>query len=101
MLAKICGSGLANMYMVTDVDAKLAAVTAKTLENMSLSVFQGAFSCCSMHNGPVTCDKQELMEPVRTIPSTVRRGPFRMPDPLPKLKARGWYHRFSVFTPKS
>jgi hypothetical protein len=65
-LAKVCGSGIDNMFLMTDADDKLEQITMQMFkENLSLEVFEGKFSCCEMgHKHQPWCDREKLVESV-------------------------------------
>jgi len=72
MLAKVCGSGLDNMYIIQGEQATLEPVTHEWLAKLDLRVFEGEFSCCAMkHKGTVKCDKESLMSPILGLYSLV------------------------------
>jgi hypothetical protein len=65
-LAKVCGSGIDNMYIMDAVDSDLQPVTMEMFkQSLSLRVFEGAFSCCAMgHKNQAYCDKEQLVQSV-------------------------------------
>lgn len=72
MLSKVLGSGLRDFYVLEDVDEDVIPVTAEWLDRISLSVFDGDFSCCAMgHRGMISCDKEALMPAILGLYSLV------------------------------
>jgi hypothetical protein len=65
-LAKVCASGIDNMYIMDEVDSDLQQVTMEMFkQSLSLRVFEGAFSCCAMgHKNQAYCDKEQLVQSV-------------------------------------
>merc|ERR1719221_501208 len=65
-LAKVCASGIGNMYIMDAVDSDLQPVTMEMFkQSLSLRVFEGAFSCCAMgHKNQAYCDKERLVQSV-------------------------------------
>eukprot|EP00660_Eupelagonema_oceanica_P001851 gene1851-16614_t len=62
MLSKVLGSGLQDFYVLANDEEEVEPVTAEMLDRLSLSVFDGDFSCCAMqHKGMASCDKEALM----------------------------------------
>eukprot|EP00660_Eupelagonema_oceanica_P007302 gene7302-15496_t len=62
MLSKVLGSGLQDFYVLETTDGDVVPVTAEWLDRLSLSVFDGDFSCCAIgHKGTNQCDKEALM----------------------------------------
>jgi hypothetical protein len=65
-LSKVCASGIDNMYVMDEVDSELTPVTMEMFQQkLSLRVFEGEFSCCSMgHKNQAYCDKEQLVQSV-------------------------------------
>eukprot|EP00663_Eupelagonemidae_sp_cell21sb_P009543 gene9543-biopygen3132 len=53
------------MYILEEEGGTIVPFTEEWLSRLSLRVFEGEFSCCTMdHRGTSTCDKEALMPPV-------------------------------------
>merc|ERR1719188_44759 len=73
MLSKICSSGLENFFVLSTEGGELQRVTEEWLPSLSMSVFEGAFSCCQQGHKCGVCDKESLVEPVLGLYSLVLR----------------------------
>jgi len=64
ILCKVCASGVSNMYIAKQA-SKLETVSVQKFKEMSISVFEGNFSCCALgHPNGSVCDKKKLMSPI-------------------------------------
>merc|ERR1719188_570480 len=64
MLSKICSSGLENFFVLSTEGGELQRVTEEWLPSLSMSVFEGMFSCCQQGHKCGVCDKESLVEQV-------------------------------------
>jgi len=65
MLAKVCGSGLNNFFVLSTSDGALRQISEAQLSCLPLDVFEGSFSCCEQgHQDSDSCDKESLVEAV-------------------------------------
>jgi len=64
VLCKVCASGVSNMYIAKN-PFQLEPLTMQKFKELSLSVFEGKFTCCALrHPDGSQCDKQKLMSPI-------------------------------------
>jgi len=64
ILCKVCASGVSNMYIAKEA-SKLETLSVQKFKEMSISVFEGDFSCCALgHPNGSACDKKKLMSPM-------------------------------------
>jgi len=73
MLSKICSSGLENFFVLSTEGGELQRVTEEWLPSLSMSVFEGTFSCCQQGHKCGVCDKESLVEPVLGLYSLLLR----------------------------